>query len=103
MSLLLGKLVLNDVKVAYNNTAIAPTKQGMDFNHLNFSKMNVEVRSFKMQNNTFAGTVNSAEIQEARGLDIQKFNTDFVYNEKEAYLKIFICKLQKRYCVMRLF
>jgi hypothetical protein len=40
-----------------------------------------------MQNNTFAGTVSSAEIQEARGLDIQKFNTDFVYNEKEAYLK----------------
>ncbi|SEV89404.1 Family of unknown function [Chryseobacterium wanjuense] len=87
LSLLLGKIVLNDVKVVYNNTAIAPTKQGMDYNHLNFSKMNVEVRSFKMQNNTFAGTVNSAEIKEARGLDIQKFNTDFVYNEKEAYLK----------------
>ncbi|KMQ67217.1 cell envelope biogenesis protein AsmA [Chryseobacterium sp. FH2] len=85
--LLLGKLIFNDVKIAYNNTAIAPTKQGMDFNHMNFSKMNVEVRSFKMENNTFAGTVNSAEIQEARGLDIQKFNTDFVYGEKEAYLK----------------
>ena len=87
LSLLLGKFVLNDVKVAYNNTAIAPTKQGMDFNHLNFSKLNLEVRSFKMQNNTFAGNVNSAEIQEARGLDIQKFNTDFVYNDKQAYLK----------------
>lgn len=87
MNLLLGKLVLNDVKVAYNNTAVAPTKQGMDFNHMNFSKMNVEVRSFKMENNTFAGTVNSAEIQESRGLDIQKFNTDFVYAEKEASLK----------------
>ncbi|WP_160136102.1 translocation/assembly module TamB [Chryseobacterium sp. c4a] len=87
MNLLLGKLVLNDVKATYNNTAIAPTQQGIDFNHLNFSKMNVEVRSFKMENNTFAGTVNSAEIQEARGLNIQKFNTDFVYAEKEAYLK----------------
>jgi len=87
MQLLLGKLVLNDVKVAYNNTAIAPTKQGMDFNHMNFSKMNVEVRRFKMLDNTFKGTVNSAEIQEARGLNIQKLNTDFVYGEKEAYLK----------------
>ena len=87
LGLLLGKLVLNDVKVAYNNTAIAPTKQGMDFNHLNFSKLNLEVRDFKMQNNTFAGSVNSAEIQESRGLDIREFNTDFVYNEKEAYLK----------------
>ncbi|WP_294324722.1 translocation/assembly module TamB [uncultured Chryseobacterium sp.] len=87
LALLLGKLVLNDVKVAYNNTAIAPTRQGMDFNHLNFSKLNVEVKDFKMQDNTFAGSVNSAEIQEARGLNIQKFNTDFVYNQKEAYLK----------------
>jgi len=87
MNVLLGKLVLNDVKVIYNNTAIAPTRQGMDFNHMNFSKMNVEVRSFKMQDNTFAGTVSSAEIQEARGLDIQKFNTDFVYGKEEAYLK----------------
>uniref|UniRef100_A0AAU6WP49 Translocation/assembly module TamB n=1 Tax=Chryseobacterium endophyticum TaxID=1854762 RepID=A0AAU6WP49_9FLAO len=87
LALLLGKLVLNDVKVAYNNTAIAPTRQGMDFNHLNFYKLNLEVKDFKMQDNTFAGSVNSAEIQEARGLNIQKFNTDFVYNQKEAYLK----------------
>lgn len=87
MKILLGKLVLNDVKMVYNNTAIAPAKQGMDFNHMNFSKMNVEVRNFKMENNTFAGTVNSAEIKEARGLDIQRFNTDFVYGDQEAYLK----------------
>ncbi|GEN75992.1 translocation/assembly module TamB domain-containing protein [Chryseobacterium hagamense] len=87
LAVLLGKLVLNDVKVVYNNTAIAPTRQGMDFNHLNFSKLNIEVKDFKMQDNTFAGSVNSAEIQEARGLNIQKFNTDFVYNQKEAYLK----------------
>ena len=87
MKVLLGKLIFEDVKVAYNNTAVAPTKSGMDFNHLNFGKLNVDVRDFKMENNGFAGSVKSAEIQEARGLDIQKFNTDFVYSDKEAYLK----------------
>jgi len=87
LSLLLGKLVLHDVKASYNNTAIVPTKQGMDFNHLDFSQMNLELEDFKMQNGTFAGSVNSAEIQEKRGLNIQKFNTDFVYEEKQAYLK----------------
>lgn len=87
MKLLLGKLVLDDVKLAYNNTAIAPTKSGMDFNHLNFAKMNLDVRNFKMEDNAFAGSVKSAEIQEKRGLDVQKFNTDFVYGKKEAYLK----------------
>lgn len=87
LNLLLGKLVLDDVKVAYNNTAISPTKAGMDFNHLNFSRMNLELEDFKMQNGTFAGSVNSAEITENRGLDIQKFRTDFVYEEQQAYLK----------------
>ena len=87
MKVLLGKLIFEDVKVAYNNTAVAPTRSGMDFNHLNFGKMNIDVRDFKMENNGFAGSVKSAEIQESRGLDIQKFNTDFVYSDKEAYLK----------------
>lgn len=87
MKVLLGKLILDDVKVAYNNTAVAPTKSGMDFNHLNFGTLNLDVRNFKMENNGFAGTVKSAEIQEERGLDVQTFNTDFVYAEKEAYLK----------------
>ncbi len=87
MKVLLGKLIFDDVKVAYNNTAVAPAKSGMDFNHLNFGQLNLDVRNFKMENNGFAGSVKSAEIREARGLNVQKFNTDFVYSDKEAYLK----------------
>ena len=87
MKVLLGKLVLDDVKAVYNNTAVAPTKSGMDFNHLNFGQLNLDLRNFKMENNAFSGNVKSAEIQEARGLDVQKFKTDFVYADKEAYLK----------------
>ncbi|SEW17548.1 Family of unknown function [Kaistella antarctica] len=87
LALLLNKLILDDVKVAYDNTAIAPTRSGIDFNHLNFSKMNLEMRNFKMKDGTFAGAVRSAEIKERRGLDIQKFKTDFIFEEKQAYLK----------------
>ncbi|MBD8018880.1 translocation/assembly module TamB domain-containing protein [Kaistella pullorum] len=87
LALQLGKLQFDDVKLAYDNTAAARTRSGMDFNHLNFSKLNLELRNFKMLDETFAGTVNSAEIKESRGLHIQKFNTDFVYNNEQAYLK----------------
>lgn len=87
MKVLLGNLNFNDVKVVYNNTAVAPSKQGMDYNHLNFSRMNVDVRNFKMENNEFAGTVKSAEIKESKGLDIQRLTTNFTYGSKEAYLK----------------
>ena len=87
LALLLNKLILDDVKVVYDNTAIAPTRSGMDFNHLNFSKMNLELSDFKMKDGTFAGQVKSAEVKERRGLDIQKFKTDFVFEDKQAYLK----------------
>ncbi len=87
VKLLLSKLILDDVKVVYNNTAAPLARAGMDFNHLNFSKMNLEVRNFKMEDGTFAGSINSGEIQEARGLNIQKVKGDFVYEEKQAYLK----------------
>src|SRR5690606_9006214 len=36
---------------------------------------------------TFAGRVNSAEIRENRGLNIQEFRTDFAYREKQAFLR----------------
>lgn len=87
LALLLNKLILDDVKVVYDNTAIAPTRSGMDFNHLNFSKMNLELSDFKMKDGTFAGQVKSAEVKERRGLDIQKLKTDFIFEEKQAYLK----------------
>lgn len=87
LALLLNKLILDDVKVVYDNTAFAPTRSGMDFNHLNFSKMNLELSDFKMKDGTFAGQVKSAEVKERHGLDIQKFKTDFVFEDKQAYLK----------------
>jgi len=95
MKLLLGKLNLDDVQVAYNNSAVKPTSHGMDFNHLTFRKLNVNMENFKMQNGTFAGKVIKAEIQEKRGLDIQEFRTDFLYGEKQAYLKNLYLKTPK--------
>src|SRR5690606_32043975 len=87
MSLLLGKLTLEDVQAEYNNTAAAPARQGTDFNHLKFSNISLNLEDFKMENGTFAGRVNSAEMREDRGLYIQKFRTDFAYREKQAFLR----------------
>lgn len=95
LALVLNKFVFDDVKVVYDNAAMARTRSGIDFNHLNFSKMNLEVRNFKMKEGTFAGTVNSAEIKESRGLYIQRLETDFVYEEKQAYLKDLYLKTPK--------
>lgn len=87
MNLVLNETILENVKVKYNNTAERRTAQGMDFNHLDFSKLNLDLRDFKMFNNTFAGQVKSAEIKESRGLNIQKLRTNFLYADTQAYLK----------------
>ena len=87
LDILLSRAVLDDIKAVYNNTAIKPTKSGLDFNHLNFSKLNLDLRDFKMLNGQFGGSVISAEVKEHRGLNIEKFKTDFIYEEKQAYLK----------------
>lgn len=84
--LLLNKLRFENVKVEYNNTAIAATQRGMDFNHLNFSTLNIDVDAFKMENSAFSGKVKKVEIKEKSGLNIQDLRTDFVYNDHQAIL-----------------
>lgn len=83
----LGRLQLDDVKAKYHNTAVKPTQHGMDFNHLNFANIHTDIQYFKMENGAFSGRIQSAQIQEARGLNLQKLHTDFAYTDKEISLK----------------
>ena len=95
----LKALHLDDVQLKYANTAAAPIARGMDFNHLNFRKLNLKLNHFQMENGTFTGVIHSAEIQENKGLNIQKLQTEFAYKNKEAYLKNLL--LQTPYTLLR--
>ena len=87
LQVLLNQASLENVKVKYNNNAAKRTNQGMDFNHLDFSKIAVELRDFKMINDAISGRVKSAEIHEKSGLNVQEFRTEFLYAAQEAHLK----------------
>ncbi|NAW51120.1 translocation/assembly module TamB [Elizabethkingia argentiflava] len=87
LGLLLGKFVLEDVKLAYHNMGAPFAREGMDFNHLNFSKLNIDLQDFALENQEISGCIKSAEIKEKRGLNIQKLKTDFAYGSKEAHLR----------------
>src|SRR5690606_16427810 len=63
MKLLLGQLTLVDVEAVYNNTAVVPSRKGMDFNHLDFAQIKLEAEDFLMKNNQFSGRIKSAEIR----------------------------------------
>lgn len=85
-SLLLDKAVFDNVKLVYDNMAAPQQARGMDFQHLNFSTLNVDARRLVMRGGTYAGTINSARIKEKNNLDLRKLSTDFLYGEKEAHL-----------------
>lgn len=95
MKLILDQLNLEDIQLVYHNSAIAPTQDGMDFNHLDFSILNLNVTNFKMENNELEGKVNSAKIQEKSGLSIEEFRTQFVYASQMAYLEDLYLKTPK--------
>nr|WP_230476305.1 translocation/assembly module TamB domain-containing protein [Faecalibacter bovis] len=86
MELKLGKGILDNVKINYNNTAAAKTA-GLDYNHLTLNKLAVDLRDFQMLNGQFSGKVKSAELKERKGLHVQQLRTNFLYGTNQAYLK----------------
>ena len=78
---------LEDLSVVYNNTNAKPIAKGLDYNHLNFAPINVDLRDFKMYEDQYSGSIKNASLKEKSGLNIQKFTTEFLYANNQAYLK----------------
>ncbi|MXV37973.1 translocation/assembly module TamB [Flavobacteriaceae bacterium Ap0902] len=91
----LNQLKLDNVKLVYNNTAMPRSGGGMDFNHLDFQTLNIELEDFKMEDGTFAGIVESARVQEQENLNIHALETSFRYDKQQAYLKDLLLKTDK--------
>lgn len=95
ITVMLNKTLLENIKVKYNNTAVKPTQQGFDVNHIDFEKINVNLHNFKIYNNTFAGQILAANAKEKDGINIQRLRTNFLYAEQQAYLKNLILETPK--------
>lgn len=83
-------LDLKGISIQYDNDNVAPTNQGLDFNHLNFKEIQMRLLDFKMGDETFSGNLESMAVKEKSGLDIQNFKTFFLYGEQTAFLKDFL-------------
>lgn len=87
LQLKVNHLLLEDVLASYDNTAVQPLAKGIDFNHLDFSRLHFEMTDFVMQKQLFSGKIIKTEITEKSGLNINRLATRFLYSNKEAYLK----------------
>ena len=95
MSIRLGSLLLDEVAAVYNNSAVSPTSEGIDFNHLDFPKIHFEMNDFEMKKGAVSGIVKKTEITERKGLQIDEFSTHFMYSDQQAYLKDLVLKTPK--------
>ncbi len=86
-NLALGELKLNGLAVQFDDENAAKQLRGIDYKHLKFSTLNLDLQDFQFAPNNISGAVKSAQIQEQSGLDIQEMRTYFMYGVQTAFLK----------------
>lgn len=83
----LKDLNLENNNIRFDNFNMPVLKRGMDFAHLNIKDLNLNGEDIVYALDTISGKVNSGSFKEKSGFDLRKFETEFFYGAKEAYLK----------------
>lgn len=86
-NLTLGQLKLQGLAVQFDDENAPKQQLGMDYKHLDFPVLNLELDDFHFAPNNISGAIKSALIQEKSGLDIQELRTYFMYGAQTAFLK----------------
>ncbi|MBP6180585.1 translocation/assembly module TamB domain-containing protein [Flavobacterium sp.] len=82
-----NKTEFKRINFRYDNNNSLATKEGIDYNHLDFNKLNLQVDALNYNPEKISGDVNSLTFREKSGLNVQSFNTEFFYGKKNASLK----------------
>ncbi|MFE3867111.1 translocation/assembly module TamB domain-containing protein [Flavobacterium sp. LS2P90] len=75
------------VNFRYDNNNIDRIKAGIDYNHLDFTKLNLQVDSFYYNPENISGDANSLTFKDKSGLNVQSFHAEFFYGKKNAFFK----------------
>ncbi|TDE02720.1 translocation/assembly module TamB domain-containing protein [Flavobacterium sandaracinum] len=75
------------VNFRYDNNNVAAVQKGIDYNHLNFTNLNLQVDALNYNAENISGSAKSLSVKDKSGLNIQSFNADFFYGKKNAFLK----------------
>jgi hypothetical protein len=75
------------VNFRYDNNNIDRINDGIDYNHLDFTKLNLQVDALYYNPENISGDANSLTFKDKSGLNVQAFNAEFFYGKKNAFLK----------------
>ncbi|PIF60186.1 translocation/assembly module TamB [Flavobacterium sp. 2] len=82
----LNKIDIENVAFKFDDMQSKPTSKGLDYSHLDLSKMNFQAEKLYYANDTISGNIKVLTVNEKSGLNIQALKTDFFYGPKNAFL-----------------
>jgi translocation and assembly module TamB len=88
----LGKLLLANNDLQFDNDNQPRQKTGMDYAHLNIKGLNTDIDSLVLTPDEYKGNVANISFMEQSGFDLQQLKTDFYYGPKQAYLNNLVFK-----------
>ena len=83
----LAKVDFSNDNLIYDDNSKPKAASGMDFSHLNIRGFVLNADSLIFTPTTYAGNINQLAFNEQSGFNIKKFQTKFIYNDKEAALQ----------------
>jgi len=78
---------LDNARFGFDNTLKSRKKKGVDFNHLNISRINILLNDIAYQNEAFTGDINKFNFKEKSGFKLEKFTAVAKANQEGITLK----------------
>ncbi|MEO8884852.1 MAG: translocation/assembly module TamB domain-containing protein [Mucilaginibacter sp.] len=82
----IGSVKFNNDDIKYDNEAMNPIAQGLDYAHMHVRNLNADVQDIAFSPEVTSGKINNFTFNEKSGLTVKKFHTSFYYGSKNAYL-----------------
>ena len=83
----LNKVSFADNNIQFDNNAQKATPKGIDFMHLGIKGLTVDADNIYYSPTIISGKINQFKFTEKSGVQIKNFHTQFLYGQKEAFLK----------------
>ena len=82
----LGRFILDNDDIAYDNNITAPLRRGLDNNHMHIRNLKFDLQDLKYNPDSVSGKLNDFAFNEKSGLALKEFHTAFFYGPTHAYL-----------------
>lgn len=81
------KIAIKNNSFVYNDNSQPKQPHGIDYSHLDLKKLNVDANNIHFQTDSVSGSIGNITFTDKSGVDIRTVRTNFLYTDKQAYLK----------------